>query len=88
MGSFFAVGSPMVISTPGGIDIGVLPSFEDVLGVAENRRLGGAWKAGTRNPGRVTVAPEIAFSNTLLRLGASIVVAWKTASIGRLESSS
>lgn len=75
----------MVISTPGGIDIGVRPSFEDALDVFENCRRGEAWNAGTRKQGSVIAVPEIAFSRALLRLGASIVTVWNTASIGHLE---
>lgn len=81
--SFLTVRSPNVISTPGGIDIGVRPSLEGLLDVLENWRRGDeAWKAGTRKPGSVTALPEIAFSRTLLRPGASIVaiVNW-----GRLD---
>jgi len=36
---FFTTGSPTVISTPGGIESGVLPSLLDRLVVAENGRL-------------------------------------------------
>lgn len=85
VGSFFAFGSPMVISTPGGIDIGIRPSFEALLVVLENCRRGEAWKAGTRKLGSVMAVPEIDFSSTLLRLGASITVVGDPASIGRLN---
>lgn len=74
--SFNMYGSPMVSSTPGGIEIGVRPNFEDLEVDAENcRRAAGAgaqfWKAGTRKEGNVTM-DEGAIALALL--GASI---WK-----------
>lgn len=69
-------GSPMVSSTPGGIDMGVRPSLDGLDADAENcRRAAGAgaalWKAGTRKEGSdITDEGEIA----LALLGASIVV--------------
>lgn len=58
--SFTMYGSPIVSSTPGGIEIGVRPSFEGLEVDAENcRRAAGAaaqfWKAGTRKEGNVTM---------------------------------
>lgn len=66
----------MIKSTPGGIDIGVRPSFEGLFDVFENWRRGAAvWKAGTRKAGSVTGAlvPERALSSTFPLLGANIV---------------
>lgn len=71
-------GSPMVSSTPGGIDIGVRPSLDGFDVDAENcRRAAGAaaagaelWKAGTRKEGRVITDEG---DSALALLGASIV---------------
>lgn len=64
----------MVSSTPGGIEIGVRPSFEGLAVDAENcRRAAGAgaqfWKAGTRKEGSVTTDEG---AKALALLGASI----------------
>jgi hypothetical protein len=64
--SFFTFGSPTTTSIPGGIEIGVRPSFEHCAVVAEKGRVpfGGCcvcaavWKAGTRKPGRVIAGWE------------------------------
>lgn len=67
-------GSPMLSSTPGGMEIGVRPSFEGLAVDAENcRRAAGAgaqfWKAGTRKEGSVTTDEG---ATALALLGASI----------------
>lgn len=64
----------MVSSTPGGIEIGVRPSFEGLEVDAENwRRAAGAgaqfWNAGTRKEGKVTTDEG---AKALAVLGASI----------------
>lgn len=69
-------GSPMVNSTPGGMEIGVRPSLERCAADAEKGRLADgallAASAGTRNDGRVAVG-EAHRAAALARLGASIV---------------
>lgn len=67
-------GSPILSSTPGGMEIGVRPSFEGLAVDAENcRRAAGAgaqfWKAGTRKEGSVTTNEG---ATALALLGASI----------------
>ena len=69
----------MTTSTLGGIEMGVLPSFDGRVAVAENDRAV-VWKAGTRKLGNVTTEEEgedaaiAAFPSTLPPLlGASIV---------------
>lgn len=67
-------GSPMVSSTPGGMEIGVRPSFDGLEVDAENcRRAAGAgaqfWNAGTRKEGSVTTDEG---AMALALLGASI----------------
>jgi hypothetical protein len=73
--SFLIHGSLTLISTPGGIEMGVLPSLEDRCVVVEkSRREEGAgevvWKAGTRKPGSVVVegAEEEAMTLSRARL--------------------
>ena len=68
----------MRISTPGGMDIGVRPSLEDLLTVLENWRRDVVmlvllldWKAGRRKLGRVKDAAFL--SRTHPRLGANMV---------------
>lgn len=58
-------GSPISSSTPGGMEIGVRPSFDDLLIDVENGRR--AEKAGTRKPGSVVTNGEdaVAFSKAL-----------------------
>lgn len=46
--------SPMDSSTPGGIEMGVWPSFEGRFVVVENCRCANVCHAGTRNPGSAT----------------------------------
>ena len=78
--SFFKTRSPIVRSTPGGTESGVLPSLEGRCVVAEKfRRADGCvvWKAGTRKPGSVMVEEGLE-ANARCRacrpvLGASIV---------------
>ena len=59
--SFLTNRSPIVRSTPGGTESGVRPSLEGRCVVAEKGRRDAAdcaaavWKAGTREPGSVTV---------------------------------
>lgn len=67
-------GSPMLSSTPGGMEIGVRPSFEGLAVDAENCRLAAGagaqfWKAGTRKEGSVTTDEG---ATALALLGASI----------------
>lgn len=72
--SFFALGSPINSSTPGGIEMGVRPSFEGRFEVVEKcRGTANVCHAGTRNPGSV-VADEAAmtFPNAVPRLGANM----------------
>lgn len=73
--SLLTLGSPIRSSTPGGIEIGVLPSFDGRPVVAEKDRVAAlAWKAGTRKLGRMTAEMDgMAFSKALLLLGANIV---------------
>lgn len=70
-------GSPIESSTPGGIEIGVRPSFDDRVAVAENCRrpcCAGAASAGTRNEGNVmTEDGESIVAVALVLLGASIL---------------
>jgi hypothetical protein len=80
----------MVSSTPGGIEIGVRPSFEGLGVDAENcRRAAGAgaqfWKAGTRKEGNVTTDEG---AKALALLGASIGVMATGCSSGRLHGAS
>lgn len=72
--SLLTLGSPSMSSTPGGIEIGVLPSLDGRLVVAEKDRDAAlAWKAGTRKLGRVTAEAEVmTLSKALLLLGANI----------------
>lgn len=70
-------GSPMVSSTPGGIEIGVRPSLDGRAADAENCRrpcAAGATSAGTRNEGSVmTDAGERMVAAALvLQLGTSM----------------
>jgi hypothetical protein len=83
-------GSPMVSSTPGGIEIGVRPSFEGLEVDTENwRRAAGAgaqfWKAGTRKEGKVTTDEG---AKALALLGASIGNKATVFSSGRLHGAS
>jgi len=73
--SLLTLGSPIRSSTPGGIEIGVLPSLDGRLVVAEKDRVAAlAWKAGTRKLGRVTAEEDgMAFPRALFLLGANIV---------------
>ena len=78
--SFFINRSPIVSSTPGGTESGVLPSFEGRCVVAEKFRRADdcvVWKAGTRKPGSVTVEEGLETSARCRAcrpvLGASIV---------------
>lgn len=78
--SFLTHGSLITTSTLGGIEMGVLPSFEGRVAVAEKGRAV-VWNAGTRKLGNVTTEEEVedaanaAFPRTLPPLlGASIVV--------------
>lgn len=80
----------MVSSTPGGIEIGVRPSFEGLEVDAENcRRAAGAgaqfWKAGTRKEGNVTTDEG---AKALALLGASIGDMATGFSSGRLHGAS
>lgn len=82
--SLLILGSPIRSSTPGGIEIGVLPSLEGRFVVAEKDRVEAvapAWKAGTRKLGSVTGEEEdgMALANALLLLGANIVLCLGTA---------
>jgi hypothetical protein len=73
VGSFFTMGSPIISSTPGGIEMGVRPSLDGRHVVEENVRR--VWRAGTRNEGSVEDegAEATAFSKALLLHGANIV---------------
>ena len=54
--SFLTLGSPIVSSTPGGIERGVRPSLDGRVAVAEKVRLAPAlccWNAGTRKLGNI-----------------------------------
>lgn len=88
--SFNMYGSPMVSSTPGGMEIGVRPSFECLEVDAENcRRAAGAgaqfWKAGTRKEGNVTTDEG---AMALALLGASIGELAAGCGSGRLHRAS
>lgn len=88
--SFRMYGSPMVSSTPGGMEIGVRPSFEGLEVDAENcRRAAGAgaqfWKAGTRKEGNVTTDEG---AMTLALVGASIGMLATGSGSGRLHRAS
>jgi hypothetical protein len=76
VGSSLTFGGPIKISTPGGMEIGVRPSLDGRIAVAEKDLLVAldvTWKAGTRKLGRlITDEAEIAFSTARSRLGASI----------------
>lgn len=79
--SFFTMGSPIVSSTPGGMEMGVRPSLDGRVVVAEKCRVGVAapvegveegvrvWKAGARKDGTVTVEglAGVAEASTLSR---------------------
>ena len=74
--SLLTLGSPIRSSTPGGTEIGVLPSLDGRLADAEKGLV--AWRAGTRKLGRMTAEDEdeeddMAFSRALTLLGANIV---------------
>lgn len=76
--SFLTIGSPIRISTPGGIVMGVRPSLDGRAGVEEKCRgrlagVGGVWRAGTRKLGRVATTGEEAEARSRERLGASMV---------------
>lgn len=79
--SFLTNKSPMVSSTPGGIESGVRPSLDGRCVVAEKVRRAvvvGAWNAGTRKLGNVTVDEGEAAVTALCRAcrparGASIL---------------
>ena len=88
--SFTMYGSPMVSSTPGGMEIGVRPSFDGLDVDAENcRRAAGAgaqfWKAGTRKEGNVTMDEG---AMALALLGASIGESATGCGRGRLHRAS
>lgn len=88
--SFTMYGSPMVSSTPGGMEIGVRPSFDGLEVDAENcRRAAGAgaqfWKAGTRKEGNVTMDEG---AMALALLGASIGEVATGCGRGRLHRAS
>ena len=77
----------MMSSTPGGIEMGMRPSFDGRAVVAEKGRVNvavvvdgvGAWNAGTRKPGNVTTDARFATvgddeaANTLVRTGAASI---------------
>lgn len=76
--SFLTTGSPIRISTPGGIVMGVRPSLDGRAGVEEKCRgrlagVGGVWRAGMRKLGRVATTGEEAEARSRERLGASMV---------------
>ena len=72
------LGSLMISSTPGGIDIGVRPSFDWHPGVVENCRglvANVVCHAGTRNRGRDTACEENMAWRSALPLQGAIVAA-------------
>lgn len=73
VGSLLTFGSPIISSTPGGIEMGVRPSLDGLHVVEVNVRR--VWRAGTRNEGTVVAEGEdaTAFSKALLLHGANIV---------------
>lgn len=76
VGSLFTFGSPIISSTPGGIEMGVRPNLDGLHVVEENVRR--VWRAGARKPGAVDAKGEdtTAFSKALLLHGANMVAVW------------
>ncbi len=72
--STLTLGSLISKSTPGGIEMGIRPSFDCRCVEADSRRTGTDWKAGTRKDGsEVTEEESTALTKALPLLCASIV---------------